>query len=600
MAAAAGDPASAYRAGRDRAAGEAAREERRFGAVGLVRLAVFLAAAGLAVVAVLNRGGPSVFGVAALALVFLALLIWHEVIHRRLERARRSLAYYDRGLARLEDRWVEGGDDGARFRDDDHLYATDLELFGPGSLFHLLNATGTETGAATLASWLTTPAPAEEVRARQTSVRELAPALPLRHDLAIASAEARAALDSGALRAWLEAPPAPLPAWLGPAALGMAVANVGVTVAGLASLVSGGVVSLVYAVSVALALSVQRRVVAVLRAADLPGRELRRIARLLARLAGERFASPRLVELARVWGSSGRSPVAEIRRLELLLDLIDARRNQLFAPISGLLLVGTQLALGVERWRRRVGDAASAWLAAVGELEALASLATQAFEHPDDAYPEIGAPGAPLVAAGIAHPLLPVDRAIRNDLTLGGDIRLAVVSGSNMSGKTTLLKAVGANLGLGFAGGPVRAHRLATGPLCLGASLVLRDSLLEGRSRFYAEVLRLKEILALAGSGKPVLFLLDELLSGTNSHDRAIGARGLLLALLDRGAIGMVTTHDLALAEIAEQLAPRAVNWHFEDRLVDGRLEFDYRLRPGVVRRSNALELMRAVGIDLT
>jgi DNA mismatch repair ATPase MutS len=281
------------------------------------------------------------------------------------------------------------------------------------------------------------------------------------------------------------------------------------------------------------------------------------------------------------------------------MDLVEARRNQLFMPISGVLLLGTQLAIAIEGWRRRHGAALVHWLEAVGEVEALGSLATHAFEHPDDAFAEIGPIGSRIEARGFAHPLLPADRAIRNDLVLGGERRLLMVSGSNMSGKSTLLKALGVNLVLGFAGGPVRAAALRTGPLAIGASLVLRDSLLEGRSRFFAEVLRLKAIAEATEGDRPVLFLLDELLSGTNSHDRAVGARGVIEGLLARGAIGIVTTHDLALTRIAEEQGPRAANLHLDDELVDGRLVFDYRLEPGVVTRSNALELMRMVGLDL-
>jgi len=593
------DPAAEYRAGLGHAAAQVAREDARFRAIGLARLGVFLAAAALAVAAVLSRSALVGTGVAALGLGFAGLIVWHERTLRRLERARRSLAYFERGMARLEDRWTTSGDDGTRFRDDAHLYATDLELFGLGSLFHLLNTTCTETGAATLAHWLKAPAPPLEIRDRQAAVRELAGDLGLRHDLVVTGGAVSGALDSAALRAWLAAPPVPIPGWTAGVVPLMAITNVAIAVAALASWIPGIAVVVTYATSIVVALTVRYRVLGILRDVDLPARELTRLAGLLDRLSASRFECSRLAVLARAWETSGRAPAREIQALTRLVDLVDARRNQFFAPLSGLLLAGTQLAFAIERWRRRVGVPAAAWLAAVGEMEAFASLATEAFEHPEDGYPEIAEPGAPIVAGGLAHPLLPVSRAVRNDLTLGGELRLAVVSGSNMSGKSTLLKALGVNLVLAYAGAPVRARSLSAPLVAVGASLVLRDSLLEGRSRFYAEVLRLKDILALAGTGAPVLFLLDELLSGTNSHDRAIGARGVLEALVDRGAVGLVTTHDLALTGVAERLGPRGANWHFEDTLIDGKLEFDYRLLPGVVRRSNALELMRAVGIEV-
>ena len=199
----------------------------------------------------------------------------------------------------------------------------------------------------------------------------------------------------------------------------------------------------------------------------------------------------------------------------------------------------------------------------------------------------------------MGHPLLPRARCVTNDLTLDADHRLLVVSGSNMSGKSTLLRAAGVNAILALAGGPVRAASLRLSPLAVGATMRIEDSLREGRSRFYAEITRLRQVVELAKGPVPVLFLLDEILHGTNSHDRLIGAEGILRGLMKLPAIGLVTTHDLALTAIAEALAPAAANVHFADELVNGELRFDYRLRPGPVRHSNALQLMRAVGLEV-
>ncbi len=593
-------PKHVYQTELARASTDHTELSRRFARIGMARLGFFLAGVSFAVLAIANRGGPSLAGVLVAAIGFVGLIVWHERVARARGKVERSVRYYQRGLARLEDRWLEGGDDGARFHDEAHLYAADLELFGRGSLFHLLAVTRTESGAATFAAWLASPAPIVTVQGRQAAVRELAPNQSLRHDLATVDAAAGLALDSGVLRRWLaEAGDQSFPPWARAVALGLALINVAATVAALTGLLPGWVVLPGFLASFSVVAILRRAVAKSLQQVDRPARELAVVGRLLERVATERFVSPLLGSLETKWRASGATSVDEIRRLGRLVDLVDARRNQLFMPISGVLLLGTQLAIAIERWRARVGPAAVGWLEASAELEALASLATHAFDHPDDVFPELAETGSGLEARGIAHVLLPADRAVRNDLSLGGDCRLLVVSGSNMSGKSTLLKAIGSNLALAFAGAPVRAHRLATGPLRIGASLILRDSLLEGRSRFFAEILRLREIVVLASAGEPVLFLLDELLSGTNSHDRAIGARGVLLGLLDRGAIGMVTTHDLALTTIAEQLGPRASNWHFEDALVGGKLEFDYRLKPGVVRRSNALELMKAVGLEV-
>jgi DNA mismatch repair ATPase MutS len=290
-------------------------------------------------------------------------------------------------------------------------------------------------------------------------------------------------------------------------------------------------------------------------------------------------------------------PSRAVRRLRFWVDLFDSRRNQFFAPVALLTLWGAHCALAIEVWRARHGAAVGAWLAAVGELEALSSLAGFAWEHPADVYPEI-VEGEPCVEAeGLGHPLLAEDRCVRNDVTLGGATRVLIVSGSNMSGKSTLLRAVGTNAVLALAGAPVRARRLRLSRLSIGATLRIRDSLQEGTSRFYAELIRLRDLVRIADGPIPLLFLLDEILHGTNSHDRRLGAAAIVRGLVERGAIGLVTTHDLALAAVANDPDVRAANVHFEDRLEDGQMVFDYRIRPGVVRTSNALALMRALGL---
>jgi DNA mismatch repair ATPase MutS len=240
------------------------------------------------------------------------------------------------------------------------------------------------------------------------------------------------------------------------------------------------------------------------------------------------------------------------------------------------------------------------WIEVIGELEALAALAGYAYERPDEPFPEIVEQAPLLDAAALGHPLIPRERCVRNDIRLGGELRLLIVSGSNMSGKSTMLRTVGVNVVLALAGAPVRATRMTVSPLQVGATLRIQDSLAEGASRFYAEITRLKQLVDLARAAPPpLLFLLDEILAGTNSHDRRIGAEAVVRGLVDHGAIGLVTTHDLALAEVATALGPRARNVHFEDRMVDGKLEFDYRMRDGVVQHSNAIALMRAVGLEI-
>ena len=338
---------------------------------------------------------------------------------------------------------------------------------------------------------------------------------------------------------------------------------------------------------------------AVVLAVEQAAHELKLLSETLVRLEREQFHSPLLALLRASLEAAGDPPSRRMARLERIMGYVDSRDHLLVRVAEPLVLWTRHLAFAVEKWRRRSGKAVRCWLDAVGEIEALCSLASHGFEHPADPFPELTAEGPLLEAEGVGHPLIPEDRVVRNDVRLGGALGVMIVSGSNMSGKSTLLRTLGVNAVLAQAGAPVRARRLRLSPLAVGASIRVMDSLQGGVSRFYAEILRLRQILDLTGGKAPVLFLIDEFLHGTNSHDRRIGAEALVRGLVERGAIGLITTHDLALAHIAEVLGERASNVHFEDHIEDGRIHFDYLLRPGVVRKSNAIELMRSVGLEI-
>jgi hypothetical protein len=565
------------------------------------RLAVF--AAGIALVAFAfgwKLADPRWLAVPVAG--FVALVVAHERALRRRVVAERAVRYYEDGVARLDGAFAGRGPSGERFRDPEHPYADDLDVFGAGSLFDLLCRARTAAGEAKLAGWLLAPAPPDVVRERQGAVAELARALDLREALSGSGDDVAAGLHPASLLHWGANAPAPPSravrvALAALAALSVAlvagillgVPDVPLLIPWLGVLIGGAL----------LAAAQRSRVRRVVRETDAAARELELLARLLAHVETASFEAPRLRALQASIAIEGVPASQRIRRLARLLELLDARRNQFFAPIGAALFFTTQVALAIDAWRAACGPRLPDWLDAVAEMEALASLATHAGEHPDDVFPSF-VEGAPcFVAEAAGHPLLPADRCVRNDVSLGEAPAVLLVSGSNMSGKSTLLRTVGVAALLGQAGAAVRARSLRMTPLAVGASLRVFDSLQAGHSHFYAEIRRLRAVVGLTESPHPVLFLLDEILHGTNSHDRRIGAEAVVRSLVARGAIGLVTTHDLALARIADELAPRAANVHFEDQIVDGRMSFDYRMRPGVVTRSNALELMRAVGLEV-
>jgi hypothetical protein len=555
--------------------------------------------------AALDRGAFSPAWILIPVGAFVALVARHASLTAARARAVLGARYHEQGLARLDGTWRGRGAGGDRFCPGDragHDYAADLDVVGEGSVFRLLCTAATASGQETLARWLLAPASRLEILERQAAVAELRPRLDLREALWIAAASLEPGDDPEPLRRWGRPGQDLAPRWVAFGAGSLAF----LAVAALVAWSFGAVPAAAFAAAVAFEMAflalVRRRLGETIRGLDRRVGELRRLARFLAVVEGESFTSPRLRDLkARL--ERGGLASARIRDLRRLLELFDSGRNLLFLPVALILLWPLLVGHAIARWRRRNGAEIASWLATAGEIEALSSLAAHAFDHPDDAFPEIAAEGPVFAATGLAHPLLPREGLVRNDLRLDGaaaGLHFAglMVSGSNMSGKSTLLRAVGVNAVLALAGGTVRAHRLAISELAIGASLRAQDSLLDGRSRFQAEIVRLRRLVEIAEGDRPLLFLLDEILGGTNSHDRRIGAEHVLLGLLGRGAIGLVTTHDLALAEIASD-ARRLRNVHFRDRLEGERLQFDYRLHAGVVETSNALALMRAIGLEV-
>lgn len=594
-------PRDAYRQRLEGSLRRLAAHERTHIVYGNVR--VGMVALGIAIGGFSLRGTISAWWLLALAAPFTFAVVAHARVLVRVDRARRACRLYQRGIDRIDDRWAEQGAgaarDGASFGAG-HPYARDLDIFGPGSLFQRLNAAQTVTGERALADWLRSGAPIEEVRARQAAVDELRGMLDFREDLAVVADEAQA-VDSDRLLQWAQADttrfPTAAPLLLGACGL----VTIALAVLAYEDLLPWSGVFVWLLVEVAVVYVLNRPLQAVRRDIDLAEHDLASVAGLLRRIEAERFTAPWLRARQTTLVSRGVAASSAIARLEQLVSLLESTtHNLLFAPFTQALLIPQHIVMALGRWHATHGQSVAEWLRVTAELEAAASLAAYAFERPGDPFPELLDEGAHFEATGLAHPLIADGVVVRNDVLLGGVLpHVLVVSGSNMSGKSTLLRAAGLNIVLALAGAPVRAVSLRLSHLSIGATLRIDDSVQERTSRFYAEILKIRGIVDLARTRPPVAFLLDEILHGTNSHDRRLGAEAVIRELAGLGAIGLVTTHDLALTDIASALAVPAANVHFEDRLEEGRMVFDYRMRPGVVEHSNALALMRAVGLDV-
>jgi MutS domain V len=533
---------------------------------------------------------------------FLVLAVLQENKIHRIRFRNRAIDFFERGLARLEDRWSGTGESGERFLDPLHPYARDLDVFGAGSLFELLCTARTRAGEQTLAAWLLAGAAVETLEARQEAVRELKGRVGFRAKLFSLGETVRLGVHPEALAAWGERKPVfdrrltrvltrTLSAlWI--------VSLIAWAIGG-----SGEFAGAVTLLNLAWAHRLYRRQDEAAEALEKAADGLGVLSGILALLEGERFNAARLLELQAALARDGIRPSVAIRKLERLADYVNSRHNPFARLVDVFTFWSAQLVFSAERWQEEFGPAIRGWLKAVGELEALTALAGYAYEHPDHVFPVLISPQvgcAPLFdAEGMAHPLLPAAKGVRNDVRLGDGLQLIMLSGPNMAGKSTFIRSVGVNAVLAQCGGPVRAASLRMTPLTVAASICVLDSLSGGVSRFYAEIHRVKLISDLASGVVPVLFLLDELLSGTNSHDRVAGSESIVRGLLGRNAIGIVSTHDLALTKIPEGMGGRAANYHFEDSFDGRELVFDYKMKPGVVKTSNALELMRSIGLGV-
>jgi MutS domain V len=527
---------------------------------------------------------------------FVAVLIHHMRLRNRRVQAQRAAQFYEAGLDRINDRWSGKGTTGARFEAQHHIYGDDLDLFGVDSLYALLCAARTQLGENILAQWLLAPADLQTIRARQTGITDIRQRLAFRESMAIEGESLKIDLHPEPLDAWARAPNQLHRAWIRWTAPLMA----GLAVGAIAAWAVWGVLFpllAVIAVEAALGYFLRNPIHAAITTVESAFEDLKGLSVLLKLIEAERFEAPLLREMQARLASDSLSASAAISKLATIVNFVEARRNPILAPLLLLFMYPLLTALAAERWRTAHGQKIHSWLTALGEFEALISLSQYAYEQHDDPFPEFleGAPA--FTATNLGHPLIAAAVRVRNDVDISGPTQVLLVSGSNMSGKSTLLRTIGINTVLAMAGAPVRAQSLKLTPLQVGASIRINDSLHEGSSRFYAEITRLRQLFE--PSALPLLFLLDELLQGTNSADRRVGAQGLIRALIQRGAIGLISTHDLALAEV-EGLKPGAiVNVHFQDELLDGKLKFDFKLQPGIVTKSNGIELMRSIGLDV-
>lgn len=518
---------------------------------------------------------------------------------RGAHRAVRLLNVYEHGAARMDGTQTQSGHTGEAFREAGHLYEHALDILGADSIFGMLATTRTAVGERALARLLLHGADAEMVRARQAAVRELAPMLDLRERVALLGRSAFDELPAESFESWLDKPDAGLAVWMRWVFIVLTLTWLGL--AGAALLHRADVVTLprnlaaLLALEGAFALWLRPRVMAELEASQRLAGQTAIFRDGLRLMREQRFES----ELLRGLQKDAVDESGALKSLDGSLMLVEQRAKEWFYAPALMLAVGTHAAISLEAWKRAHGEAMRRWIAAWTEFEAMLALGTYAAEHHENVYPEmLEGEGAVFVAEGLVHPLLPRAEAVANDVRLDAETRFLLISGSNMAGKSTLLRAIGCNAALALAGAPICARAVRMSALHMGASLALVDSLAEGKSKFLAEIERLRDLVELAKANLAnSLFLIDEIFSGTNSADRRAAAEAVLRGLVREGAIGALSTHDLALVDLAEVPELGGRNVHMASPDESDPLGFDYVLKPGVNRTTNAMAIVKMLGL---
>ncbi len=583
--------------------GEIAALRRTDTRISTARLVSFFAALVLLLSGAIGESSLQVgLGVGA-ALLFILFLILHTRALKALEAATIRRDIHGRHVARTNGIWLEFPQSPEGDYPSDHAYAWDIDVAGQGSLVQRIDVSGTRLGHARLREWLGECGSLGDIAERQRAVAELATEVDFRVEL-----EAAATVPSGNgkldgsrfleftnLPSFFDARP-----WLKLVAIALPVLTVSSLAASAAGISPYRIWPFTLLSQFVLLLIVGAPLRRVYDLVTARRGALEAFEGMLLKLERAGFESPLLVDLQARVSPGGRPPSSHLRGLRRWVGFADLRTQPLaHIFVNPLLLWDLNVLQGLEAWNRRSGQHVSAWFEALADLEALASLACLLELDPAARLPEVVSSPEPLLATQIEHPLLQADTRIANDVALRGLGTALIVTGSNMAGKSTLLRAVGLNVALALAGGPVCADRMQVPYLRLRASMRARDSLQQGASYFLAELNKLRTVVRNLETDPPVLFLLDELLRGTNERARHLGAKAVLMHLIDRAATGLVATHDTQLAALETDYPTRLHNVHFTDIERDGEMVFDYHVRPGIVQTSNALKLLALAGIEV-
>ncbi len=494
-------------------------------------------------------------------------------------------------------------EDGKEYVNPEHPYSFDLDIFGRRSLFQSINRTCTFFGKVRLAEWLQNHLHEKtSIEKRQEMIREISKHTLFREQFRVAGLVHHGQSSDGEkIQAWSQSPAQYLHAgWVKAFIWGVPVINSLLLITSLAGWTSFSWLGLSFGIFLVLSFGIIKRATYIQETYGKQLKSLNGYARLIALAKAEEWKSAGMQELMERFNLNGQSPVQALQQLSKELDRLDLRNNQfLYVLLEGSIFFQLQEIVRIERWKVRYGQHISEWLETVGELDALCSLGTFAYNHPQYTYPELTEKPFCFLATQMGHPLMPASQCVKNDATIPSRPFFLIITGANMAGKSTYLRTIGVNYLLACIGAPVCCERLKLHPNQLITSLRTSDSLSDNESYFFAELKRLKRIIDLLNQGQQLFIILDEILKGTNSMDKQKGSFDLIRQFMQLKANGIIATHDLLLGSLIKQYPEEIRNYCFEADIKDNELTFSYKLREGVAQNMNACFLMKKMGIIL-
>ncbi|WP_066632696.1 MutS-related protein [Desulfolucanica intricata] len=533
-----------------------------------------------------------------LIVVFFLLIVKHNRIKESVKYLEKLCQINDTALQRLSGKWANFSNTGNRFLNPEHPYSSDLNIFGQGSLFQYINAATFYIGEEKLAKLLSSSDDLDQIHQRQQAVAELKPRLNWRqHFQALGMLDdLKQIKNTEKLLTWAESKPLLINNKYLSLIRFFPFITFGLVVLGLFHLTPLYLWILPLAIQIIIVAFTEKTVHQAFSETGKTVKEIKRYSALLNCIEPENFEAPLLVKLKDKLVADGYTPSQQIKNLFKIAERMALRYSSLHIIINISTLWDLHTLIKLESWKNKSGQKLRTWLSVIGEFEALSSLAGLAHDHPDWAFPEITKSSPTFSASSLGHPLIKDETRVCNNISLPGPGTILLITGSNMSGKSTFLRTIGINLVLAYAGAPVCAKKLCCSLMDIYSSMQVSDNLEQNVSTFYAELKRIKLIVDAAKTGKPIIFLIDEIFNGTNSKDRILGAQAVIKNLNKLNTIGLVSTHDLELSRL-ETESPLIKNYHFRDEITGERINFDYRLRPGVSQSTNAMALMKIIGL---